>query len=86
MNVLMIKDLDLNPISLDHNSEFDKNWFDYGYRKDIIPIDDIDWSKSRNPYYKTLYDFVRSTGYYLCSGEIKTQHLHDVMRFLCGRV
>jgi len=80
MNVLMIKDLSKSNASLDHNSEFDKNWFDYGYRKDIIPIDDIDWSKSRNPYYKTLYDFVRSTGYYLCWRNQDTT-LHDVMRF-----
>ena len=80
MNVLMIKDLEKNTETLNHNSEFDKNWFDYGYRRDIIPLDDIDWSKSRNPYYKTLYDYVRSTGYYLFWRNEHT-NLQEVMRF-----
>lgn len=80
MNVLMIKDLERNTETLNHNSEFDKNWFDYGYRREIIPIDDIDWSKSRNPYYKQLYDYVASTGYYLFWRNEHT-NLHEVMRF-----
>ena len=46
----MIKDLERNTETLNHNSEFDHGLImDIA---DIIPIDDIDWSKSRNPYYK----------------------------------
>tara|TARA_B100001540_G_C15252241_1_gene393202 strand:- start:89 stop:508 length:420 start_codon:yes stop_codon:yes gene_type:complete len=80
MNVLMIKDLANQPPSLNHNSEMDKDWTKFGYRRAEWQEDDIDWSKAINPYYKGLYDYVRDTKYYL-NWENDDLSLHDVMRW-----
>tara|TARA_A100001011_G_C14317223_1_gene848544 strand:+ start:4199 stop:5695 length:1497 start_codon:yes stop_codon:yes gene_type:complete len=80
MNVLMIKDLDNQPPSLNHNSEMDKDWTKFGYRRAEWQEDDIDWSKAINPYYKGLYDYVRDTKYYL-NWENDDLSLHAVMRW-----
>lgn len=80
MNVLMIKDLQNNVETLNHNSEFDRDWSKFGYRRTEFPDDPIDWSKSRNPYYETLYNYVRESGYYL-PWENDCTNLHEVMKF-----
>jgi hypothetical protein len=64
MNVLMIKLLGTAP-TLNHSSEFDMNWKDYGYREGTFPNQDINWDKSPNPYYKWLYDYLASCGDYI---------------------
>lgn len=80
LNILMIKDLEKNAPSLNHNSDMDVNWKNFGYRKVPLSPDDIDWSKSVNPYFKSLYDYVRETGYYL-NWENDNLSLHEVVKF-----
>ena len=63
MNILMIKLL--GKPSLNHSSEFDLNWKDYGYRESQFPKDDIKWDMSINPFYKVLYDYVATSGEYI---------------------
>lgn len=80
MNVLMIKDLQNNIKTLNHNSEFDVNWSQYGYRRSEFPPDDIDWSSSRNTYYQNMYNFVKDGNEYLFWENDHT-NFHEVMKF-----
>ena len=80
MNVLMIKDLENNVKTLNHNSVMDKDWRKFGYRRAESHVDDIDWAKSVNPYFQKLYHYVRDSGYYL-NWENDNLNLHQVMKF-----
>jgi radical SAM superfamily enzyme YgiQ (UPF0313 family) len=80
MNVLMIKDLEKHGVTLNHNSDMDVNWAKFGYRRSEWQEDDIDWSKSINPYFQRLYQYVRESQYYL-NWENDNLNLHQVMKF-----
>jgi len=78
MNILMIKLL--GKPSLNHNSEFDLNWKDYGYRESQFPKDDIKWDMSINPFYKFLYEYVATSGEYIM-WENDYTNMYDCFKF-----
>lgn len=81
LNILMIKDLEKNGTSLNHNSAMDKDWKRFGYEKTTFPEEcDIDWSKSFNPYFKNLYEYVDNYEYYL-KWKNPNLSLYDVTKF-----